>query len=69
MTLLANFNHFGAAHWETGSVRHILNYKGAKLSEALLLGITGGICVGYFTFAYKGVIHTLRCLRATRLTR
>jgi hypothetical protein len=55
LTTLADFNHFGAAHWETGSVRHILNYQGADLSEALLLGISGGICVGYFTFAYKGV--------------
>ena len=54
MTVLENFNHFGAAHWETGSVRHILNYQGANFSEALLLGITSGICVGYFSFAYEG---------------
>jgi hypothetical protein len=54
MTTLENFSHFGAAHWETGSVRHILNYQGAHLSEALLMGITGGVCVGYFSFAYEG---------------
>lgn len=54
MSILKNFTQFGAAHWETGSVRHILNYQGAAFSEALLLGITGGICVGYFSFAYEG---------------
>jgi hypothetical protein len=54
MSILKNFTQFGAAHWETGSVQHILNYQGSALSEALLLGITGGICVGYFSFAYEG---------------
>jgi hypothetical protein len=54
MTVLTNFNPIGAAHWETGSVRHVLNYQGHSFSEALLLGISGGICVGYFTFAYQG---------------
>lgn len=54
MTVLTNFNPLGAAHWETGSVRQVLNYQGHSFSEALLLGISGGICVGYFTFAYQG---------------
>jgi hypothetical protein len=54
MSILKNFTQFGAAHWQTGSVRHTLNYQGAQFSEGLLLGITGGVCVGYFSFAYEG---------------
>lgn len=54
MVVLKNFNGFGATHWETGSLSHALAYQGTAISEAMMLGISGGIVVGYFTFAYEG---------------
>lgn len=54
MTVLANFQHFGGRHYETGSVANILAYQGTPLSEALLLGVSGGAAFGYFTFEYAG---------------
>ena len=61
MTVLSTYQQFNGRHYETGSLHNILAYLGAKnpttgqpLSEALLLGISGGITVGYFTFAYTG---------------
>ena len=61
MTLLPNYNQFDGRHWETGSVRNALDYQGIlgphtgePLSEALLLGISGGIVFGYFIFDYHG---------------
>ncbi len=48
-------------HYETGTLRNAWALRGAKAphtgkpySEALLLGVSGGITFGYFTFAYKG---------------
>ena len=50
-------------HWETGSIHNALAVQGVKAphtgkpySEALLLGISGGIAFGYFTFEYKGYL-------------
>ena len=61
MTTLSNFKHFDGIHHETGSVHNVLAYQGLKMphtksapSEALLLGLSGGITFGYFSFAYKG---------------
>lgn len=61
MPLLKDYNHFDGRHWETGSIQHVLAYEGVKaphtgqpVSEALLMGISGGAVVGYFSFAYKG---------------
>ncbi len=61
MTLLKNYKQFGGRHWETGSVRNVLAHQGVTaphtgrpLSEAMLLGISGGITFGYFIFEYKG---------------
>lgn len=61
MTTLPNYNHFDGIHYETGSVHNALAYQGVKMphtksapSEALLLGLSGGITFGYFSFAYKG---------------
>jgi hypothetical protein len=52
---------FSGRHWETGSIHNVLAVQGVKAphtgkpySEALLLGISGGIAFGYFTFEYKG---------------
>jgi hypothetical protein len=61
MTALKDYRQFGGRHWETGSVHNILAYQGVNgphndqpLSEALLLGISGGITFGYFLFHYEG---------------
>ena len=50
-------------HWETGSIHNALAVQGVKAphtgkpySEALLLGVSGGIAFGYFTFEYKGFL-------------
>jgi hypothetical protein len=54
---------FNGRHWETGSIHNALAMQGIKAphtgepySEALLLGISGGIAFGYFTFEYKGYL-------------
>lgn len=61
MPTLSNYSHFSGRHWETGTVHNFLAYcdvkaphTGQPYSEALLLGVSGGIVMGYFTFAYKG---------------
>ncbi len=61
MPALTNYNQFEGLHWETGSVRNFLDYigvraphTGAPYSEALLLGVSGGVVMGYFSFAYEG---------------
>ena len=61
MPILENYNEFAGRHHETGSLRDALAWEGVRaphtgepLSEALLLGISGGITVGYFTFHYQG---------------
>jgi hypothetical protein len=61
MTVLPKYTEFAGLHNETGSIRNALAYQGVKaphtgkpISEALLLGISGGITVGYFTFEYQG---------------
>jgi hypothetical protein len=55
MSTLTNFNQFHGRHWETGSVANILAYQDEKLlSEAMLMGISGGAAFGYFVFDYKG---------------
>jgi hypothetical protein len=61
VTVLKDYDHFEGRHWETGSVQNVLAYQGVKaphtgqpLSEAMLLGVSGGIACGYFLFEYKG---------------
>ena len=54
MVMLENYTQFNGRHYETGSLHNLLSYQGHEISEALLLGISGGITVGYFSFAYKG---------------
>lgn len=60
MKIRAQFN---GRHWETGSIHNALALQGIKAphtgksySEALLLGVSGGIAFGYFTFEYKGYL-------------
>lgn len=65
--------HFTGRHWETGSIHNALAMQGVKAphtgkqySEALLLGISGGITFGYFTFEYKGYLpHVAMLTRNT----
>jgi len=56
-------------HYETGTLRNAWALRGAKAphtgkpySEALLLGVSGGITFGYFTFAYTGELPHLALL-------
>lgn len=69
MPVLSNYDQFQGLHWETGSLRNYLAYQGVTAphtnqpySEAMLLGVSGGIVMGYFTFAYKDfdpMVHIL----------
>ena len=61
MPLLENYREFAGRHYETGTLRDALAWEGVRaphsgepVSEALLLGISGGIALGYFTFHYQG---------------
>lgn len=62
MPTLTDYHHFNGRHWETGSVHNHFAYRGViaphtdqPFSEAFLLGVSGGITFGYFTFVYEGV--------------
>ncbi|MCQ3937120.1 MAG: hypothetical protein DPW18_08750 [Chloroflexi bacterium] len=64
---------FAGRHYETGSVHNALALQGVTAphtkqpySEALLLGVRGGIAFGYFTFEYKG--HLPQAVFLTRNT-
>lgn len=61
MTVLKDYDQFLGRHWETGSVSNYYAYRGITAphtgrpySEALLMGVSGGIVMGYFSFAYEG---------------
>lgn len=61
MTMLKNYAAFHGRHYETGVIYNALDYQGIRvphigkaLSEALMLGVSGGITFGYFTFEYEG---------------
>lgn len=73
MPTLTTYNQFEGFHWETGTVRNFLAHRGFNAphtgqpySEAFLLGVSGGITVGYFTFAYEG--YDPQCNILTRNT-
>lgn len=73
MATLKNYNQFNGTHWETGTVRNFFAQRGFKAphtgkpySEALLLGASGGIVFGYFTFLYEG--YDPQCNLLTRNT-
>ena len=60
---------FEGRHWETGSICNALAlqdviapHTGQPFSEALLLGVSGGIAFGYFTFEYTGYLPHLALL-------
>lgn len=59
--MIKKIHQFTGRHYETGSVHNALALQGVKaahtkkpFSEAFLLGVSGGIAFGYFTFEYKG---------------
>jgi len=61
MPTLPKHKHFDGRHWETGTVQNYFAYMGVKAphtgkpyTEAMLMGISGGVLMGYFSFAYKG---------------
>jgi hypothetical protein len=61
MTVLNNYHHFEGIGWSTGYLCNVLAYQGVTAphtknpySEAMLMGINGGICAGYFSFEYEG---------------
>ena len=61
MAELRGYQEFGGDHWELGPLRNALAHQGARVphtgaapTEALLLGIAGGITAGYFIFEYEG---------------
>ena len=69
MAELVGYEEYGADHWELGPLRNALAYRGLRMphtcqapSEALLLGISGGIVAGYFIFQYKGYPPTFNFL-------
>jgi hypothetical protein len=69
MNMNAKVDRFDGRHWETGSIHNALalqgytaSHTGKPFSEALLLGVSGGITFGYFTFEYKGYLPHLALL-------
>jgi hypothetical protein len=61
MTILNNYHHFEGLGWSTGYLCNVLAYQGVTAphtgkpyTEAMLMGINGGICAGYFAFEYTG---------------
>lgn len=69
MPILQRYDQFQGLHWETGSLRNYLDYMGGiaphtnlPYSEAMLLGISGGVVMGYFTFEYEGTDPQVRIL-------
>ncbi len=73
MPIITDYNQFGGIHWETGSVRNFFAqrgftapHSGEPYSEALLMGVSGGAAMGYFTFLYEG--YDPQCNILTRNT-
>ena len=73
MPTLSDYSAFDGRHWETGSVRNVFAargftapHTGRPYSEAFLLGASGGIVFGYFTFHYEG--YDPQCNILTRNT-
>ena len=69
MATLNNYQQFRGRHWETGTVHNAFDYRGFRAphtgqpySEALLLGVSGGAVMGYFSFAYEGYPPQARIL-------
>ena len=69
MSINVKLDRFHGRHWETGAIHNALAmqgfvapHTGKPFSEALLLGVSGGITFAYFTFEYKGYLPHLALL-------
>ena len=69
MTILEDYDAFYGRHWETGTICNFLAYRGVTAphtgeaySEALLMGVSGGAVMGYFSFDYEGYEPMARIL-------
>lgn len=69
MPVLTDYHHFDGLPWATGYLQNALAYCGATAphtgkpyTEALLMGINGGLCAGYFSFEYEGHLPHLHFL-------
>ena len=69
MPTLTNYQQFDGLPWATGYLKNALAYQGVTAphtgqpySEALLMGINGGLCAGYFSFEYTGHLPHLHFL-------
>lgn len=69
MTNLEDYDAFDGRHWETGAISNFLAYRGVTAphtgepySEGLLMGVSGGAVMGYFSFDYEGYDPTARIL-------
>jgi hypothetical protein len=69
MPKLNNYQQFNGRHWETGTICNFYDFRGVTAphtgqpySEAFLMGVSGGIVMGYFVFAYKGYDPMARIL-------
>lgn len=69
MPTLTDYRQFDGRHWETGTVANFFNYRGVRAphtgrpySEALLMGVSGGAVMGYFSFAYENYPPMARIL-------
>ncbi|HEX2622052.1 MAG TPA: DUF4872 domain-containing protein [Phototrophicaceae bacterium] len=61
MTVLTDYHHFDGLTWNIGYLCNMLAYQGViaphtgkPFTEAMLSGINGGVCAGYFVFEYEG---------------
>lgn len=69
MTVLQDYAAFSGLHWETGTVHNVFAHRGITAphtgqpySEALLMGVSGGAVMAYFSFAYAGYDPQARIL-------
>jgi hypothetical protein len=69
MTILPNYQQFNGIGFSTGYITNVLAYQAVKaphsgqpFSEALVMGISGGISAGYFSFEYEGTMPHIHFL-------
>ena len=67
--MMKNHMQFSGRHWETAAAHNFLAcrgfnapHTGRPYSEALMMGISGGAVMGYFSFAYEGYDPMCRIL-------
>lgn len=69
MTILKDYRQFDGVGWSTGYITNALAYQGVTAphtgkpySEAMIMGVSGGICIGYFSFEYEGHLPHIHVL-------